>query len=74
VVTGRGGLCDTGADQAHLLGTCSGGIVSALVAGHLATIGRDRLASFTLLVTNNDLAGRTRPRTTPWSGTPTPHG
>jgi polyhydroxyalkanoate synthase subunit PhaC len=44
----------TGAERAHLLGTCSGGIVSALVAGHLAAIGRDRLASFTLLVTMLD--------------------
>jgi len=44
----------TGADRVHLLGTCSGGIVSALVAGHLAAIGRDRLASFTLLVTMLD--------------------
>jgi poly[(R)-3-hydroxyalkanoate] polymerase subunit PhaC len=44
----------TGADRAHLLGTCSGGIVSALVAGHLAATGRDRLASFTLLVTMLD--------------------
>ena len=43
-----------GAERAHLLGTCSGGIVSALVAGHLAAIGRDRLASFTLLVTMLD--------------------
>jgi polyhydroxyalkanoate synthase len=44
----------TGAEQVHLLGTCSGGIVSALVAGHLAAIGQDRLASFTLLVTMLD--------------------
>jgi polyhydroxyalkanoate synthase len=44
----------TGAERAHLLGTCSGGIVSALAAGHLAAIGSDRLASFTLLVTMLD--------------------
>jgi polyhydroxyalkanoate synthase len=44
----------TGASQAHLLGTCSGGIISALVAGHLAATGRDRLASLTLLVTMLD--------------------
>jgi polyhydroxyalkanoate synthase subunit PhaC len=44
----------TGAERAHLLGTCSGGVASALVAGHLAAIGRDRLASFTLLVTMLD--------------------
>ena len=44
----------TGAERVHLLGTCSGGIVSALVAGHLAAIGSDRLASFTLLVTMLD--------------------
>jgi hypothetical protein len=43
-----------GAERVHLLGTCSGGIVSALVAGHLAAIGQDRLASFTLLVTMLD--------------------
>jgi len=42
----------TGAERVHLLGTCSGGIVSALVAAHLA--GSDRLASFTLLVTMLD--------------------
>jgi polyhydroxyalkanoate synthase subunit PhaC len=49
----------TGAQRAHLLGTCSGGIVSALAAGHLAAVGRDRLASFTLLVTmlDQDRAG-----------------
>jgi poly[(R)-3-hydroxyalkanoate] polymerase subunit PhaC len=41
----------TGADRAHLLGACSGGIISSLVAGHLAALGRDRLASLTLLVT-----------------------
>jgi polyhydroxyalkanoate synthase subunit PhaC len=44
----------TGAERAHLLGSCSGGTVSALVAGHLAAIGRDRLASITLLVTMLD--------------------
>ena len=51
----------TGADRAHLLGACSGGIISSLVAGHLASIGRDRLASLTLLVTmlDQDRAGTT---------------
>jgi polyhydroxyalkanoate synthase len=44
----------TGAERVHLLGTCSGGIVSALVAGHLAATAQDRLASFTLLVTMLD--------------------
>ena len=42
----------TGAERVHLLGTCSGGIVSAMVAAHLA--GSDRLASLTLLVTMLD--------------------
>ncbi len=44
----------TGAERVHLLGTCSGGSVSALVAGHLAATAQDRLASFTLLVTMLD--------------------
>ncbi len=44
----------TGAERAHLLATCSGGVVSALVAGHLAATGQDRLASLTLLVTMLD--------------------
>jgi len=44
----------TGADRAHLLGACSGGIIAAQVAAHLATLGRDRLASLTLLVTMLD--------------------
>jgi polyhydroxyalkanoate synthase len=44
----------TGARQAHLLGACSGGIISAQVAAHLAAIGTDRLASLTLLVTMLD--------------------
>jgi len=44
----------TGAERTHLLGTCSGGIVSALVAGHLAATHQHRLASFTLLVTMLD--------------------
>jgi polyhydroxyalkanoate synthase len=42
----------TGSDSAHLLGACSGGIISAVTAAHLAAIGRpDLVASFTLLVT-----------------------
>jgi polyhydroxyalkanoate synthase len=44
----------TGSERVHLLGTCSGGSVSALVAGHLAATAQDRLASFTLLVTMLD--------------------
>lgn len=49
----------TDAQRAHLLGTCSGGSVSALTAAHLAAIGQDRIASFTLLVTmlDQDRAG-----------------
>ena len=44
----------TGADRAHLLGACSGGIISALVAAQQAAVGRDRIASLTLLVTMLD--------------------
>ena len=39
------------------MGACSGGIISAMVAAHLAHIGQqDRLASFTLMVTVLDEA------------------
>jgi polyhydroxyalkanoate synthase subunit PhaC len=47
----------TAADAVHLLGACSGGIISSMVAAHLAATGRqDLLASFTLLVTLLDQA------------------
>ncbi|MFI6357073.1 PHA/PHB synthase family protein [Streptomyces sp. NPDC050743] len=52
----------TETDSAHLLGACSGGILSALVAAHLADGGRqDQLASLTLMVT---LLDQTRAGTT----------
>jgi polyhydroxyalkanoate synthase len=41
-----------GTDSAHLLGTCSGGILAAMTAGQLAEIGEaDRIAGLTLAVT-----------------------
>lgn len=41
-----------GTDRAHLLGTCSGGILAAMTAAHLAEIGEgDRVAGLTLAVT-----------------------
>ncbi|MGW2558594.1 PHA/PHB synthase family protein [Streptomyces sp. NPDC001514] len=47
----------TAAGSAHLLGACSGGILSALVAAHLAAGGRqDQLTSLTLMVTLLDQA------------------
>jgi polyhydroxyalkanoate synthase subunit PhaC len=47
----------TGSDQTALAGTCSGGIIAAMVAAHLAHTGQqDRLAAFTLLVTVLDQA------------------
>ncbi len=47
----------TGSDQTALAGTCSGGIIAAMVAAHLAaTGGQDRIAAFTLLVTVLDQA------------------
>ena len=47
----------TGSEQTALMGACSGGIISAMVAAHLAHIGQqDRLASFTLMVTVLDEA------------------
>jgi polyhydroxyalkanoate synthase subunit PhaC len=46
-----------GSEQAALAGACSGGIISAMVAAHLAHTGQqDRLAAFTLLVTVLDEA------------------
>jgi len=42
----------TGSEQAALTGVCSGGIIAAMVAAHLAHAGRqDRIAALTLLVT-----------------------
>jgi poly[(R)-3-hydroxyalkanoate] polymerase subunit PhaC len=42
----------TGSEQAALTGVCSGGIIAAMVAAHLAHVGRqDRIAALTLLVT-----------------------
>src|ERR1700739_1294031 len=42
----------TGADNTHLLATCSGGILAAMTAAHLADIGEgDRVAGLNLAVT-----------------------
>ncbi|HET7664700.1 MAG TPA: alpha/beta fold hydrolase [Mycobacterium sp.] len=42
----------TGTGSAHLLATCSGGILAAMVAAHLAEIGEgDKIAGLTLAVT-----------------------
>jgi polyhydroxyalkanoate synthase len=47
----------TGSEQTALLGTCSGGVISAMVAAHLAHTGQqDRIAAFTLMVTVLDQA------------------
>jgi polyhydroxyalkanoate synthase len=47
----------TGSEQTALMGACSGGIISSMVAAHLAHLGQqDRLASFTLMVTVLDEA------------------
>jgi polyhydroxyalkanoate synthase subunit PhaC len=47
----------TGSEQVALAGACSGGILSAMVAGHLAHTGQQhRLAALTLLVTVLDEA------------------
>src|SRR6204780_3301883 len=47
----------TGSEQTALAGTCSGGIIAAMVAAHLAHLGQqDRIASLTLLVTVLDQA------------------
>ncbi|HEX4258245.1 MAG TPA: alpha/beta fold hydrolase [Streptosporangiaceae bacterium] len=47
----------TGSTTTALAGTCSGGIIAAMVAAHLQDIGqRDRIASLTMLVTVLDQA------------------
>ncbi len=47
----------TGSERTALAGTCSGGIIAAMVAAHLAHTGQqDRLAALTLLVTVLDQA------------------
>jgi polyhydroxyalkanoate synthase len=47
----------TGSDQTALMGTCSGGIIAAMVAAHLAHTGQqDRIAALTLMVTVLDQA------------------
>jgi polyhydroxyalkanoate synthase subunit PhaC len=47
----------TGSERAALMGACSGGIIAAMVAAHLAAAGQqDRLAAFTLMVTVLDEA------------------
>ncbi len=47
----------TGSDQAALMGACSGGVISAMVAAHLAHAGQqDRIAALTLMVTVLDQA------------------
>ena len=47
----------TGSEQTALAATCSGGIIAAMVAAHLAHLGQqDRIASLTLMVTVLDQA------------------
>ncbi len=47
----------TGSEQTVLMGACSGGIIAAMVAAHLAHTGQlDRLAAITLMVTVLDEA------------------
>jgi polyhydroxyalkanoate synthase subunit PhaC len=47
----------TGSEQIALAGACSGGIIAAMVAAHLAHVGeQDRIAALTLLVTVLDQA------------------
>ena len=47
----------TGSEQTVLAGACSGGIIAAMVAAHLAHVGQqDRLAASTLMVTVLDQA------------------
>jgi len=47
----------TGSEQTALMGACSGGIIAAMVAAHLAHTGQqDRLAAVTLMVTVLDEA------------------
>ena len=49
----------TGSESNPLTGTCSGGVLTAMVAGHLAHIGeQDRIAALTLMVTVLDQGGR----------------
>ena len=48
----------TGSEQTSLMGACSGGIIAAMLAAHLASTGRqDRIAAFTLMVTVLDQEG-----------------
>jgi polyhydroxyalkanoate synthase len=48
----------TGSERTALAGACSGGIIAAMVAAHLAHIGeQDRIAALTLMVTVLDQAG-----------------
>jgi polyhydroxyalkanoate synthase subunit PhaC len=47
----------TGSEQVALAGACSGGIIAAMVAAHLAHVGQqDRIAALTLMVTVLDQA------------------
>jgi polyhydroxyalkanoate synthase len=47
----------TGSERTALAGTCSGGIIAAMVAAHLAHLGQqDRIAALTLMVTVLDQA------------------
>ena len=47
----------TGSEQTALAGACSGGIIAAMVAAHLAKVGQqDRIAAATLMVTVLDQA------------------
>src|SRR6266581_924256 len=47
----------TGSERTTLMGACSGGVIAAMVAAHLAHIGQqDRLAAITLMVTVLDEA------------------
>ncbi len=47
----------TGSEQTALAGACSGGIIAAMVAAHLAHVGQqDRIAAVTLMVTVLDQA------------------
>jgi polyhydroxyalkanoate synthase subunit PhaC len=47
----------TGSEQSALMGACSGGVISAMVAAHLARAGQQhRIAVFTLMVTVLDQA------------------
>src|SRR5262249_25549950 len=47
----------TGSEQTALMGACSGGIIAAMVAAHLAQTGQqDRIAALTLMVTVLDEA------------------